>query len=69
VKAPFEQRNGGREWMWIRVTAWNGVRLRGILENDPDNVPDLKRGAGEREGAREGAGQRVVLPARTTPML
>jgi uncharacterized protein YegJ (DUF2314 family) len=45
VKAPFRTSTGGNEWMWLQVTAWKGERLRGILDNDPDDVPGLARGA------------------------
>jgi uncharacterized protein YegJ (DUF2314 family) len=44
VKAPFNTPEGGREWMWVEVTAWNGDSIRGLLQNDPENVPDLKSG-------------------------
>jgi uncharacterized protein YegJ (DUF2314 family) len=45
VKAPFRTRGGGHEWMWVEVTAWNGNKVLGILQNDPSNVPGLEVGA------------------------
>jgi len=45
VKAPFTTPAGGREWMWIRVSRWQGPRIHGVLDNDPVNVQDLKAGA------------------------
>jgi uncharacterized protein YegJ (DUF2314 family) len=44
VKAPFATTRGGREWMWVEVTAWNGDHILGLLENDPEDVPDLQAG-------------------------
>jgi hypothetical protein len=32
------------ERMWVRVTETTGERLRGILVNEPDDLPALKRG-------------------------
>jgi uncharacterized protein YegJ (DUF2314 family) len=45
VKAPFRTRTGGNEWMWVEVVRWRGRTIRGILQNDPFEVPDLKAGA------------------------
>jgi uncharacterized protein YegJ (DUF2314 family) len=45
VKAPFMTPAGGREWMWVRVSRWQGPRIHGVLENDPVHVRDLKAGA------------------------
>ncbi|MDO3507390.1 DUF2314 domain-containing protein [Ralstonia pseudosolanacearum] len=44
VKAPFNTRDGNREWMWIDVTEWQGDRIKGMLRNTPRNVPGLKAG-------------------------
>jgi uncharacterized protein YegJ (DUF2314 family) len=45
VKAPFATPGGGTEWMWVEVVRWEGTKISGILENDPDQVRDLKAGA------------------------
>jgi uncharacterized protein YegJ (DUF2314 family) len=45
VKAPFRTATGGNEWMWIEVTRWEGTRIRGLLANDPFDVPGLRAGA------------------------
>jgi uncharacterized protein YegJ (DUF2314 family) len=44
VKAPFKTPEGGNEWMWVEVTAWDGSRIRGLLNNQPANVPGLHAG-------------------------
>lgn len=44
VKAPFTTRDGSREWMWIEVTEWKGDRIKGMLRNEPRNVPGMKAG-------------------------
>ncbi|QOK92873.1 DUF2314 domain-containing protein [Ralstonia pseudosolanacearum] len=44
VKAPFATRDNSREWMWIEVTEWKGDRIKGMLRNQPRNVPGLKAG-------------------------
>lgn len=45
VKGPFETSAGGREWMWVEVTRWEGTRITGLLASDPDDVPGLHAGA------------------------
>jgi uncharacterized protein YegJ (DUF2314 family) len=45
VKAAFETPEGGNEWMWFEVIAWESRQLRGILMNDPVHIPDLNSGA------------------------
>lgn len=45
LKAPFETDNGGREWMWIEVTEWKLNSIKGILQNDPFEISNLKAGA------------------------
>ncbi len=45
VKAPFTTPAGGLEWMWIRVSRWQGPRIHGVLDNDPVHVRDLKAGS------------------------
>ena len=52
VKAPFKTRTGGNEWMWVEISHWKNKSVRGILENDPELVPDLH--AGEVVEIREG---------------
>src|SRR5262249_31001406 len=44
VKAPFQTSNGGREWMWVEITNWDGNKIKGLLENDPSFVPYLRAG-------------------------
>jgi len=44
VKAPFRTIDDGHEWMWVEVTKWNGRRITGILNNEPDKVPGLRAG-------------------------
>ncbi|MBI4979683.1 MAG: DUF2314 domain-containing protein [Spirochaetes bacterium] len=44
VKAPFTTPDGGREWMWIEVTSWNGGGIKGLLRNEPMNIPSLHGG-------------------------
>lgn len=44
VKAPFKTPDGGNEWMWVEVRSWNGDKIKGVLENDPENVPGLQAG-------------------------
>jgi uncharacterized protein YegJ (DUF2314 family) len=45
VKGPFHRAHGGIEWMWVEVLRWEGSTIHGVLENDPDDVPELKAGA------------------------
>jgi uncharacterized protein YegJ (DUF2314 family) len=44
VKAPFPVPGGGSEWMWVEVTGWDGDEIRGLLANEPFNIPDLHSG-------------------------
>lgn len=44
AKAPFKTRTGGNEWMWVEISHWKNHSIRGILENDPELVPDLHTG-------------------------
>jgi uncharacterized protein YegJ (DUF2314 family) len=44
LKAPFENQDGGREWMWVEVTSWNGDDIKGLLQNEPQIIPDLQAG-------------------------
>lgn len=44
VKSPFEIPGGGNEWMWVEIRAWHGNDIEGLLENTPENVPNLTAG-------------------------
>jgi len=44
VKAPFTTRSGGNEWMWVEVTKWEGDKIEGSLNNDPEEVEGLRSG-------------------------
>lgn len=44
VKAPFQTPDGGTEWMWVEVSSWKDGNIKGLLENDPFNVPNLHAG-------------------------
>lgn len=44
VKAPFKTPDGGREWMWVEITAWDGNKISGLLKNEPFNIPSLHAG-------------------------
>jgi uncharacterized protein YegJ (DUF2314 family) len=44
VKAPFAKPDGGNEWMWVEVVSWRGTTIRGVLANEPFEVPGLKAG-------------------------
>jgi uncharacterized protein YegJ (DUF2314 family) len=45
VKAGFATADDNTEYMWIDVQTWTGDTLRGVLLNEPRNVPDLAMGA------------------------
>ncbi len=45
VKSPFDTDDGGTEWMWIEVVSWQGEEIKGILQNEPFSISDLKAGA------------------------
>src|SRR6185436_16808975 len=45
VKGPFKTTSGENEWMWVEVVRWQGSTIRGVLMNDPTQVPGLKAGA------------------------
>jgi uncharacterized protein YegJ (DUF2314 family) len=44
VKAPFPVPGGGNEWMWVEVSAWTGKSIRGLLQNEPFEIPTLHSG-------------------------
>jgi len=44
VKAPFRTESGGNEWMWVEVRRWEGNRISGLLDNEPEAVPGLHAG-------------------------
>lgn len=46
VKAPFPAPDGGREWMWVEITAWKGKIITGTLQNEPVDVQNLRAGQG-----------------------
>jgi len=31
--------------MWVEVSSWKGGDIKGLLDNDPDEIPDLHAGA------------------------
>ncbi len=45
VKAPFLTPDGSREWMWVEILSWQGTRIKGLLKNEPYNIPSLKGGS------------------------
>lgn len=79
VKAPFITTSGGNEWMWVEVVSWEGETIRGILQNDPFEVPSLKAGAhvvvqqgdlfdfiyNRPDGTEEGNGTGAIIQRRT----
>lgn len=44
VKAPFDTPDGGHEWMWVEVSEWHGDVIKGLLTNEPFNIPNLHAG-------------------------
>ncbi len=44
VKAPFPTPKKSSEWMWVEVIAWKGDEIRGLLRNEPFDIPDLHAG-------------------------
>jgi uncharacterized protein YegJ (DUF2314 family) len=44
VKAPFKTPSGGNEWMWVEISHWKNKRIRGVLENDPVLIRELRSG-------------------------
>lgn len=44
VKAPFGTPGQGQEWMWVEVTSWKGVKITGLLKNEPFHIADLHAG-------------------------
>jgi len=44
VKAPFTTPTGGNEWMWVEITAWQPGKIKGLLKNEPFNIPSLHGG-------------------------
>jgi len=45
LKAPFKTPDGGNEWMWVEVLNWDSTSIKGLLKNEPFNIPNLKAGA------------------------
>lgn len=44
LKAPFKTPEGGNEWMWVEVTSWQGRAIKGLLKNEPYEIPTLQAG-------------------------
>jgi uncharacterized protein YegJ (DUF2314 family) len=44
VKAPFATPSNGREWMWVEIIEWKGNKIRGLLKNEPFDIPSLHGG-------------------------
>jgi uncharacterized protein YegJ (DUF2314 family) len=44
VKVPFATPDGGKEYMWVEISTWNGDKIKGLLRNDPENVSSLHAG-------------------------
>ena len=44
VKAPFPTPNGDTEWMWVEVAKWKEGHIKGLLANDPFEIPNLHAG-------------------------
>ena len=44
LKAPFKTPDNGHEWMWVAVTSWEGSRIKGLLDNEPFDIPSLHAG-------------------------
>lgn len=44
VKAPFAVPAGGQEWMWVEITSWQQDKIKGLLKNEPFNIPSLHGG-------------------------
>jgi uncharacterized protein YegJ (DUF2314 family) len=44
IKAPFRVPTGGNEWMWVEITAWEGPKIKGLLKNEPFDIPQLHGG-------------------------
>jgi len=44
LKAPFDVPGGGHEYMWVEVTTWDGEKIKGLLKNEPFNIPKLHGG-------------------------
>ncbi len=44
IKFPFENIAGEREWMWVEVVKWEEKTIKGLLQNDPQIVKNLKAG-------------------------
>ncbi len=44
IKAPFKVPAGGDEWMWVDVSSWSGSEVKGLLNNEPFHIPNLRKG-------------------------
>ena len=44
IKVPFPASGGGNEYMWVEISSWNGDKIKGLLKNEPVNIPTLHGG-------------------------
>ena len=52
MKAPFATPNGDREWMWVEISSWKDDKIKGLLENEPLNIPSLHEDKRLRSGRK-----------------
>ena len=45
VKSKFTSARGNSEWMWVEIVKWQGERITGILQNQPNAIENLSKGA------------------------
>lgn len=45
VKAPFATLTGSQEWMWVEIQGWDGKKITGILQNDPQLTKGIQAGS------------------------
>ena len=38
VKSKFTSARGNSEWMWVEIVKWQGERITGILQNQPNAI-------------------------------
>ncbi|MAG55721.1 MAG: hypothetical protein CMJ83_05475 [Planctomycetes bacterium] len=44
VKAPFKNRKGLKEYLWVEVASWDISRVKGRLMNTPRDIPGMREG-------------------------
>jgi uncharacterized protein YegJ (DUF2314 family) len=44
VKAPFATPSNATEWMWVEIIEWKGSKIKGVLKNEPFDIPSLHGG-------------------------